>query len=66
MSSPFTSGTVVEIVVRTPAMKLRVRGTTQTVHPGFGMGVRFSLSTAREQDQVRLLVACQSAEAANV
>ena len=66
MSSPFSSGTVVELVVRTTEMKLRVRGTAQAVHPGFGMGVRFSLATAREQDQVRLLVACQSAEAANV
>jgi len=66
MSSPFSSGTVVELVVRTKDLKLRVRGTVQTVHPGFGMGVRFSLGTAREQDQVRLLVACQSAEAANV
>ena len=66
MSSPFGSGTVVELLVRTTDMKLRVRGTVQTVHPGFGMGVRFSLATAREQDQVRLLVACQSADAANV
>jgi CheY-like chemotaxis protein len=64
--SPFPSNTAIEIVVRTQDMKLRVRGTVQTVHPGFGMGVRFSLSTAREQDQVRRLVACQSGEAANV
>jgi len=64
--SPFASHTSIEIVVRTRDLKLRVQGTVQTVHPGFGMGVRFSLNTAREQDQVRQLVACQSAEGASV
>jgi hypothetical protein len=32
------------------------------MHPGFGMGVQFSLNTADERDQVKQLVACQSSE----
>jgi CheY-like chemotaxis protein len=62
MTSPFASQTPVEIVVRTPEMKLRVRGTVQTVHPGFGMGVQFNITTARERDQVQQLIACQPAQ----
>src|SRR6266852_8414590 len=36
-ASPFPSHTGLDIVVRTHDMKLRVRGTVQVVHPGFGM-----------------------------
>lgn len=61
-SEPFASGTHVEIVVRTQNLKLRVRGTVQTVHPGFGMGVRFSLHTVHEREQVQQLIACQPSE----
>ena len=61
-SEPFASGTHVEIVVRTQQLKLRVRGTVQTVHPGFGMGVRFSLHTVHEREQVQQLIACQPSE----
>ena len=60
--SPFPSHTALDIVVRTHGMKLRVRGTVQVVHPGFGMGVQFSLNTADEQEQVRQLIAAQAAE----
>ncbi|MGH9503959.1 MAG: PilZ domain-containing protein [Terriglobales bacterium] len=60
--SPFPSHTALEIVVRTHAMKLRVRGTVQVVHPGFGMGVQFSLNTADEREHVKQLIAAQAAE----
>jgi CheY-like chemotaxis protein len=60
--SPFPSHTVLDIVVRTHEMKLRVRGTVQVVHPGFGMGVQFSLNTADERQQVKQLIAAQAAE----
>ena len=43
-------------------MKLRVRGKVQVVHPGFGMGVQFSLNTPEEREQVKQLVACQTSE----
>ena len=61
-TEPFDSGTTVEIVVRTEKMKVRVRGTVQAVHPGFGMGVRFSIGTMAEREQVQQLIACQSSE----
>jgi len=61
-TEPFSSGTHIEIVVRTLQLKLRVRGTVQTVHPGFGMGVRFSIHTAHEREQVQQLIACQPTE----
>ena len=59
-TEPFESGTIVEIVVRTDKMKVRVRGTVQAVHPGFGMGVRFSIGTIAEREHVQQLIACQS------
>ena len=61
-TEPFESATTVEIVVRTEKMKVRVRGTVQAVHPGFGMGVRFSIGTIAEREQVQQLIACQSSE----
>jgi CheY-like chemotaxis protein len=60
--SPFPSHTVVDIVVRTRDMKLRVHGTVQVVHPGFGMGVQFSLNSADEKEHVKQLIAAQAAE----
>ena len=60
--APFPPQTVVNLVVRTKDLKLRVRGTVQVSHPGFGMGVQFSLNTADEREQVKQLIACQTAE----
>ena len=57
--SPFSPHTVLDIVVRTQDLKLRVRGTVQVVHPGFGMGVQFSLNTADEREQVKQLIAAR-------
>jgi CheY-like chemotaxis protein len=60
-TEPFPSGTSVEIVVRTQELKLRVQGRVQASHPGFGMGVQFTLRTAHQRDQVKELIACQEA-----
>jgi len=58
-TEPFPAGAAAEIIVRTPAMKLRVQGVVQVAHPGFGMGVKFTLKTAEQREQVEQLVACQ-------
>ncbi|OLC20905.1 MAG: hypothetical protein AUH36_04590 [Chloroflexi bacterium 13_1_40CM_55_7] len=59
-TEPFAAGTAVEIVVRTHELKLRVRGTVQTMHTGFGMGVQFSLNTSEERVKVEQLIAWQT------
>jgi CheY-like chemotaxis protein len=59
-TEPFPSGTAVQIVVRTRDMKLRIQGSVQAVHRGFGMGVSFSPKTAEEREQVQQLIALVS------
>lgn len=56
-SEPFASGTAIEVAVRTAELKLRIFGKVQSMHPGFGMGVQFSLKTEEQQEQVRQLLA---------
>lgn len=56
MTTPFSPGTRVEIIVRTENMKLRTQGVVQSTHPGFGMGVQLSLKTAEDHDQVQSLI----------
>ena len=53
---PFPQGSSVEILVRTYEMKLQLRGTVQTSHPGYGMGVIFELKTKEEQANVKKLI----------
>lgn len=63
VSLPFPAGSSVEIVVRTYEMKLHLRGTVQSSHPGFGMGIVFELKTKEQQINVGKLtdfVAAQS------
>jgi len=55
VSLPFPAGSSVEIVVRTYELKLRLRGTVQTSHPGYGMGIAFELKTKDEQSNVKKL-----------
>jgi hypothetical protein len=55
-TSPFPSGTRVEIVVRAQDMKLRVQGVVQSVHPGFGMGVQLVLKTPQNHEDVQSLI----------
>jgi hypothetical protein len=57
--APFPAGTTVQIVVRTLEMKVQVLGTVLATHPGFGMGVEFSLKSRYEREQVQQLIACQ-------
>jgi hypothetical protein len=52
----FPQGSSVEIVVRTHEMKLRVRGTVQASHPGYGVGVAFDLQTKDERANVNKLI----------
>lgn len=62
-TAPFPAGTAVEILVRTNEMKLRLKGSVQASHPGFGMGVSFSVQTAEEREQVQRLIAYQPEDA---
>ena len=55
-TSPFPSGTRVEILVRAQDMKLRVQGVVQSVHPGFGMGVQLVLKTPEHHDHLQSLI----------
>jgi hypothetical protein len=55
-TSPFPSGTRVEILVRAQDMKLRVQGVVQSVHPGFGMGVQLVLKTPQNHEDVQSLI----------
>jgi hypothetical protein len=55
VSLPFPKGASLEIVVRTYEMKLRLRGTVLTSHPGYGMGVAFELDNPQEQANLKRL-----------
>lgn len=56
VSLPFPSGSTVEILVRTYEIKLRLRGTVQASHPGYGMGIAFELKTREERDNAKRLI----------
>ena len=56
VSLPFPQGSSVEILVRTYDLKLRLRGTVQASHPGYGMGVAFELKTKEERANVKKLI----------
>ncbi len=58
----FPSGTALEIVVRTQDLRLRIHGKVLGTHPGFGMGVEFSLRTGEHRKQVEQLIACAQSE----
>lgn len=57
-TSPFPAGTAIEIVVRTKNVRLEIKGTVQTMHRGFGMGVEFVLTTAEAKQRVKDLIQC--------
>jgi len=61
MPSPLTGTAGVEIVVRTPEMKLKIHGKVLAVHPGFGMGVRFEFEDDVEREEVLRLLAVLAA-----
>jgi CheY-like chemotaxis protein len=56
MPLAFPEGTSVEITVRTQDMKLRLSGKVKASHPGYGMGVSFTLSTKDERQGVQQLI----------
>jgi CheY-like chemotaxis protein len=56
MPLAFAAGVVVEIVVRTHEMKLRLSGKVKSSHPGYGMGVSFLLNTKDERHGVQQLI----------
>jgi CheY-like chemotaxis protein len=56
MPTPFPSGTIVEIVVRTHELKFRMSGVVQSVHPGFGMGVKLNLNSPEDNDHLQSLI----------
>ncbi len=56
VSLPFPTGCQVEILVRTYELKLRLRGTVQASHPGYGMGIAFELKAKEEQMSVKRLI----------
>jgi CheY-like chemotaxis protein len=56
-------GTALEIVVRTQNLKFGIAGTVQSEHPGFGMGVRFSLRNEEQKKQVQQLIVWAQGEA---
>jgi hypothetical protein len=53
---PFAPGSSVEIVVRTQEMKLRLRGSVQTSHAGYGMGIAFDFKAKDELANVKKLI----------
>jgi CheY-like chemotaxis protein len=59
-SEPFPSGMPVEIAVRTKDLKLKIEGKVTSTHPGFGMGVQFTLRTESQREQVQQLLANQA------
>lgn len=61
MPSPFSGQSGVEILVRTADTKLRISGQVMTIHPGFGMGVRFMFRDSVEREEVLRLLAILSA-----
>lgn len=56
MPLAFSTGSAVEIIVRTHEMKLRVSGQVKASHPGYGMGVSFKLNTKDERHGVQQLI----------
>jgi CheY-like chemotaxis protein len=56
MPLAFPEGTAVEITVRTQEMKLRLSGKVKASHPGYGMGVSFTLSSKDERQGVQQLI----------
>jgi CheY-like chemotaxis protein len=56
MALPLAKKSPIEITVRTHDLKLRLWGTVQTSHPGYGMGVAFDLTTDDQCGQVQKLL----------
>ena len=55
-------GTALEVVVRTEDLKLQILGKVQSTNRGFGMGIKFTLRTEDQREQVEQLIARAHAE----
>lgn len=62
MPLAFAAGTVVDIIVRTHELKLRLSGEVKASHPGYGMGVAFHLNTKDGRLGVQRLIDFVAAE----
>ncbi len=60
--SPFSPGTAIDIIVRTENLKVRLKGKVRSAHMGYGMGVEFVLNGPSDKEQVKKLLARQTAE----
>jgi hypothetical protein len=56
MPLAFPTGSAVEITVRTQEMKLRLSGSVKASHPGYGMGISFTLNSKDERQGVQQLI----------
>jgi CheY-like chemotaxis protein len=56
MPLAFPTGTAVEITVRTQEMKLRLSGSVRASHPGYGMGISFTVSSTELRNGVQQLI----------
>ncbi len=61
MPTPLSGHSGVEILVRTPEMKFKIRGQVLATHPGFGMGVRFMFHDSGEREEILRLLAILAA-----
>jgi CheY-like chemotaxis protein len=56
MPIAFAESSLVELVVRTEDMKLKLSGVVKSSHPGYGMGISFHVSTKEERSGVQQLI----------
>ena len=61
-TEPIASGTLVELVVRTDDVRLKLSGKVHATHPGYGMGVEFTQKTDHQREQVKQLIVCRDTE----
>jgi len=56
MARPFPWGTQLELELRTQDVRLKLRGTVRSSHPGTGMGLQFSFENEEQQRQLQEIV----------
>lgn len=54
--SPFPERSGVALLLRAGGMETQAHGTVRVMHPGFGMGVEFASTTARQREEVRAFI----------
>jgi CheY-like chemotaxis protein/Tfp pilus assembly protein PilZ len=64
-TEPVASGTLVELMVRTDEVKLKLSGKVHATHPGYGMGVEFTRKTEQQRQQVKQLIGARDAQEVN-